>query len=349
MKIQNLDWHISKGAELENFHGVEIPSHYGNFQNEYWALRNSVGIRDVSHFGKVRITGKDGKNFLHRMLSNDINVLQAGQGTWALFLNVKGHIQGDMKIYTFPDHLLVVLQHYIREKIVSGLDRYVIGENLQFHDATEELAMFQIIGPDAETFLKSKGVQQLPVENLSFLAAKIGEIEVTVIRLGVGYAILARSQDGLNLLNVLDAQPVGMKAFEIFRVESGIPLMQRDVGEMNFPQETRMDAAVSFQKGCYLGQETIARIDAQGHVNKFLTGIRSTSPLRDGDALFKNGKEIGRITSSVQSMLLDSPLALGYVRREFANSGEAIEIGAEGAKGEVIQLPIQVGQNAKNL
>jgi folate-binding protein YgfZ len=343
MKIQNFDWHNSKGARFENFHGAEIPSDYGNIEPEYWALRNSVGIRDVSYFGKIDITGKDGKNFLHRMLSNDINVLQPGQGTWALFLNVKGHIQGDMKIYAFPDHLLVVLQHYIREKIVSGLDRYVIGENLQFHDATEEFVMFQIIGPGAESFLRSKGVQQLPETNLSFVSSKIGEVEVTLIRLAVGYAILGKSEDGLKLLNILDAQPVGMRAFEIFRVESGIPLMQRDVGETNFPQETRMDAAVSFQKGCYLGQETIARIDAQGHVNKFLTGIRSVSPIHDGDVLFKNGKEIGKITSSVQSIALNSPLALGYVRREFAKPGEAVEIGVEGAIGEVIQLPIQVG------
>lgn len=342
MKIHTYDWHKSKGAEFEDFFGCEIPSHYGNHEEEYWALRKNVGIRDVSHFGKVRITGKDAKSFLHRMLSNDVNSLQPGQGVWALFLNVKGHIQGDMKIYAFSDHLLLVLQHYIREKITSGLDKYVIGENLQMQDVTEKVAMFQVIGPSAESFLQSKGVQQLPVENLSFASARIGEFDSSVIRLGTGYAILSNAENAAILLDYLDAQPVGMRAFEIYRVENGLPLMQRDVGEVNFPQETRMDNAVSFQKGCYLGQETIARIDAQGHVNKFLTGITSESSLREGELVYKNGKEVGKVTSSVHSLLLNSPLALAYVRREFAKAGEPVEIGEKRTPGAVAQLPVEV-------
>jgi glycine cleavage system aminomethyltransferase T len=138
MKIITYDWHKSHGAVFEDFFGCEIPAHYGNQTEEYWALRKSVGIRDVSYFGKIQVTGKDRQKFLHGMISNDVKSLQPGRGTHALFLDVKGHIQGDFKIYAFPEYLLMVLQHYVRDKVISGLDRYIISEDVKMKDATED-------------------------------------------------------------------------------------------------------------------------------------------------------------------------------------------------------------------
>ena len=102
MKLITDAWHRTRGAVFEDFFGCEIPSHYGNPEQEYWTLRKGVALRDVSHFGKVKITGKDAAMFLHRMVSNDIKSLTPGKGTWALFLDIKGHIHGDFKLYSFP-------------------------------------------------------------------------------------------------------------------------------------------------------------------------------------------------------------------------------------------------------
>lgn len=333
-------WHRARGAVFEDYFGREVPSHYGNTEQEYSHLRNDVALRDVSFFAKVKITGKDAQSFLHRMVSNDIKSLTPGKGTYALFLDIKGHIQGDFKIYAFADHLLMVLQHYVCERVVKGLDRYIISEQITFTDVTNELAMFQILGPKAEEFLTSKGID-LPLHIYEVQATHAMNADIHVIRLGAGFALLARAGEAEGILNGLDVAPVGMRAFEIYRIEQGLSLLGKDVEEANFPQEGRMEAALNFQKGCYLGQEVMARIDAQGHVNRFLMGIISDTPLQPGEKLFNGEKEIGKITSTAHSPLFQKTVALGYVRRELAAEGQAIQAGEDRTTVIVKALPMR--------
>ena len=340
MKILTYDWHQQKGAAFEDFSGCEIPSHYGSYEQEYWAIRKSVGVRDVSYFGKIQMSGKDRQRFLNGMISNDVKTLQTGKGVWALFLDVKGHIQSDMKIYAFPEHFLMVLQHYVRDKIMSGLDRYIISEDVRMKDVTEESALFQVLGPQSESFLRSKGAARLPEDVYSFSTNRLDGIDVQIIRLSAGYTVLCPSTAAAAVLEVLDAQLVGMRAFDVFRVEAGLPLVQRDTEEMSFPQEARMEAALNFQNGCYLGQEVMARIDAQGHVNKRLIGIASGESLNSGDKMYKGEKEIGKVMSTTFSLLLKQPFALGYVRREVAKDGETVEVGDHRTTAIVKELPL---------
>jgi folate-binding protein YgfZ len=133
---------------------------------------------------------------------------------------------------------------------------------------------------------------------------------------------------------------VGSKAFEIFRIESGLPLMRRDMDETNLPQEARLDAALSFQKGCYLGQEVMARIDAQGHVNRRLMALVAERDIQAGDKVFKAEREIGKVTSATRSLLMGRPVAMGYVRREFATPGEQVEIGNDHTTAIVRDFPL---------
>ncbi len=224
----------------------------------------------------------------------------------------------------------------------TRIDRYIISEDVKMKDVTEDLSMFQIIGPQADSLLLSKGVTSLPTELLSFESVLLGGQEAHLIRLGVGYAILTNAGSAAALLESLNAKLVGWKAFNTFRVESGLPIQNLDIEESNFPQEARLDAALNFNKGCYLGQEVMARIDAQGHVNKVLMAIASSSALKPGDKLFKGTKEIGKITSPVFSLLLNQPLALGYVRREAAIEGEKIEAGDDRTTVIVKQIPLPV-------
>jgi folate-binding protein YgfZ len=340
MRIPAYDWHQQKGAVFEDYFGCEVPSHYGNFQEEYRRLRNEFAVRDVSHFGKIKVTGRDRSRFLQGMLTNDIKALDAGKGTFALFLDVKGHIHADLKVYAFPDHLLLVLQHYLVEKLMSGLDRYIMSEDVRMQDVTAELSMVQILGPKAADYLQTKGINQFPEAPYHHRNVSGQAFDFSLIRLPAGFAMLEGGQQ-TNLLDFLAGPMIGAKAFEVFRIESGIPLMQKDMDETNFPQECGLNAALDFQKGCYLGQETMARIDAQGHVNRHLVGIVSTAPVTPGDKIFRDNKEVGRITSATHSQMLGQPFALGYIRREFDREGERVEVGSHNTTAVVRNLPLK--------
>jgi len=349
-RIPTFDWHHQKGAVFEDYFGCEVPSYYGDYEEEYRLLRESIGVRDVSYFGKIKVIGRDRQRFLNGMLTNEIKALANGKGAVALFLDVKGHIQADMKVYVFSDHLLLVLQHYLVEKLMAGLDRYIMSEDVRMQDASAEYAMFQVLGPQAEQYLTEKGITELPEEPYSFCnaampAASLLSSTVTgdlqIIKLPFGFALLSKAAAGTDLLEFLNAPLIGAKAFEIFRVESGLPLMHRDMDESNFPQEAGLDAALNFQKGCYLGQETMARIDAQGHVNRHLIGITAPEPLHAGDRLFKDSKEVGKITSATHSILLNKPFAIGYIRREVDKEGESITVGNNNTTAIVRHLPLK--------
>jgi folate-binding protein YgfZ len=341
VRIPAYDWHQQRGAIFEDYFGVEIPSHYGDFEQEYWHIRKDAGVRDVSYFGKLRVTGRDRLRFLNGMLTNEIKTLETGKGTFALFLDVKGHIQCDMKVYAFPDHLLLVLQHYLVEKLMVGLDRYIMSEDVKMQDVSSEFAMVQILGPGAGSFLSTKGLASLPDSSYSHRTIDIAGSAANVIRLPSGYALLAPAAAGPEILSFAEGPFIGGRAFDVFRIESGLPLMHRDMDESNFPQECGLNSALDFQKGCYLGQETMARIDAQGHVNRHLMGFAFSSPVSAGEKVFRDSKEVGRITSATHSLLLNQPFGVGYIRREFAKDGEQVEVGTHNTTAIVRQLPLK--------
>jgi folate-binding protein YgfZ len=341
MRIPTYEWHQQKGAVFEESFDCEIPSHYGDFRREYRLLRKETGIRDVSHFGKIKVTGRDRQRFLNGMLTNEIKALETGQGTWALFLDVKGHIHADLKAYAFPDHLLLVLQRHLTEKLMTGLDRFIMSEDVKMQDVTQDFCMFQVLGPAATSFLSAQGITELPALDYAHRTIRIAERDATLIRLPLGYALLGASSGAEAILDALNGPLIGARAFDIFRIENGMPLMHRDMDESNFPQEAGLHGALNFQKGCFLGQETMARIDAQGHVNRLLMGFVARDPVQNGDQVFKDSREVGRITSSTHSLLLDRPFGIGYIRREFARDGETVEIGAHNTTAIIRQLPLK--------
>ncbi len=340
MRIPTYDWHQQKDAVFEDYFGCEVPSHYGNFEDEYRRLRKEAVVRDVSHFGKIKVVGRDRLRFLQGMLTNDVKVLEPGNGAHALFLDVKGHIHADMKIYAFTDHVLLILQHYLVEKLMMGLDRYIMSEDVRISDVTGDLCMIQILGPDSVSFLESKGIQELPANLYDHRTISIAGHDCSLIRLPSGFAVLAPTSAAPEILTYWDGPLIGARAFEVFRIESGLPLMYRDMDETNFPQEVGLTGALNFLKGCYLGQETMARIDAQGHVNRHLVGIASSTPVSAGDKIFRENKEIGRITSTTYSLLLNQPFSIGYIRREFSKEGETVEVGGQNTPAIVRPLPL---------
>jgi folate-binding protein YgfZ len=323
--------HRLNGAEFGEENGWLLPSRFGDPMQEYRSVRSHVGLLDFCHRGILRFTGPDRVSFLQGMISNDVKKLSDGEGMAAAFLNVQGKILADSRILCTADSLIVDLWEFLKGKIVAHLDRYLIADEVEIADLSGELGVLSLQGPMSGPLLKELLEEaEIPAAEHSHREFSIQGAEVRVIRSShtgeEGYDLMAKKQDLSSILTRVQklggkfgARWIGSQALEILRVEAGIPRYGSDMTEDNLLLETGLERAVSFQKGCYLGQEVVERIRSRGHVNRRLAGI-----VLDGDScpaaadpVHADHKEIGKITSSVFSPFLNHPIALGYVHRDY--------------------------------
>ncbi|MBX9791727.1 MAG: hypothetical protein K2Y37_22625 [Pirellulales bacterium] len=316
------------------------------------ALLDGVGVADLSSRAQIEVTGRDRATFLHNLSTNEIRKLPVGSGCEAFFCDARGHIQAHAFIYCQADSL-VIDSVPGASSLLPHLDRYLIREDVQLVDRTGEWCQLLVAGArSAERIGRLTGldVATLP-RPLSIAAATLDGIEVQVRRHDyagpASFSIVGRSEDRPALLSAISAAgatPCGDEAVEAARIAAGSPLFGVDITPRHLPQEVARGArTISFVKGCYLGQETVARIDALGHVNRLLCGLRcvdsgksSDSQFAPGAALTVDAKQVGEVTSSSRSARLGT-IGLGYVRRENALPGSRLE-STSGAV-EVVQLP----------
>jgi folate-binding protein YgfZ len=254
--------------------------------SDYEALSRGEGIVDVSDRTKLELRGSDRASFLHNFCTNDIKRLQPGDSCEAFVCNVKGHVLAHVQVLCREDVLWLDTVAGQAERLAAHLDRYLIREDVQIVDRTEELAAYFVCNERPGSFR----IGIAPSAHIVWLEK--GERPETIV--------------------------CSRHALDILRVEHGYPWFGVDITEENLPQEVnRNEQAISFTKGCYLGQETVARIDALGHVNKTLCQVSFPGPRipEAGEQLISDGKTIGHVTSAVWSPQLNAPLALAYVRR----------------------------------
>jgi folate-binding protein YgfZ len=335
---------------MEDVSGWILPRHYGDLAAEYRAARESAGVIDRSPVGKVIVTGRDRQAFLHGMVSNDVKGLTPGQGTGAAFLDAHGKVMALLAIYVLEDRLLLELPPDLTEKALLLLDKFLISEKAYFEAADASFAVLAVEGRQSRSLLSSLSGRPLPLEPYEHVEVSVAGAPVRVVRRsetgGPGFQCWTMALHGPALWRALldaGARPVGADALEILRVEAGIPRFGRDVDETVILPETRLERLVSYNTGCYLGQEVVARVKYRGHVNRALTGL-----VLDGDQVpaagapvRADGKEVGRITSAVRSIALGRPIALGYVRREHLAPGSAVTVedGAASIPARVTELP----------
>lgn len=332
------------GATFTPAAAWELPQHFGDLQAEYHALRRGVGLCDVSHRGLIRMTGKDRQRFLHAMVSNDTQRLQPGQGCYATFLNAKGHLVADFVVSAEPDAYLLELEPAIVESLITALDYFVISEDVVMQDESGQWGLLALQGPQAASACTQVlGQDVSTLEPYASLHGQIADHLVCCMQRSytgdAGY-VLCMPVDALpDVWQALWAQrdtcglhAVGLAMLDVARIEAGIPVFGRDMSDATLPLEANLDAAISYTKGCYIGQEVIARIEARGHVNRKLVGL-----LLDGEALPEPGtplatpqREVGWITSAVYSPSRQHNIALGYVRREVLAPGTVLEVRAPG-------------------
>lgn len=314
------------------------PEPKNNLRSEYEAIRGGVAVLELPA-GKLQLSGKNAVQFLNGLVSNDVKTLAPGEGVLAAFPTLQGKLAALCRIYNTGESLLMELDAINREKIFKNLSRFVPAGEFFVTDASEQLALISLQGPRAVELIAALTGQAIETAQFKISERQIAGLKVLVAshqRCGeIGFDLFVEAGDAAKVKQaILDAgrefgaREVGEAAFEIARIEAGAPREGVDAGEEFIILESELEAAVSYTKGCYLGQEVIARIHWRGQPAKRLRGF-----LIDGDTLPSRGAElfavdgqaagrrVGEITSSVQSLVLDRKIALGYVHRYYLNPG----------------------------
>jgi tRNA-modifying protein YgfZ len=302
-----------------------MPQLSPEFQAQYHAFTRTAGLVDLSDRTQIEVTGADRGKFLHNLCTNAVRDLPAGHGCEAFVLDVKGHIVGHVFLFVTPESIVLETVPGQAEKLLAHFDRYLIREDVQLHDRSQEWAELLLSGPTADSILRNLDAT-VPESRLDHNSAEIVGHRIWIRRVDFagpnGFLIACRRDDLPELKNRLSAHAMrcGLDVFETARIESGTPFYGRDITAENLPQEIDRDRfAISFTKGCYLGQETVARIDALGHVNRLLRLVKFESdtvpPLGAELKSTDSDKSIGQVTSACWSPNANAPIALALIRR----------------------------------
>lgn len=323
---------------------------------EYDALWTGCGLVELENWSSVSITGADRQVFLNKFCTNDVKRLKPGACCEAFFTNVKGKILGHGLISCRTNELVVVGVPNQSNRLIEHLDRYVIREDVRFRDTSAERAFVLVAGDQtqcAEKLLKhielemprsdthgSKeefggSIDDVPVYMMRWFAT--ASWHTTMIEVSVN--AVSRLCESLASNDIIACSKPSL---DVRRIEAGLPLYGVDFDDNNLPQEAGRDSeAINFSKGCYLGQETVARIDAIGHVNQRIVGVRFFGEIvpDTGDELTRSAALVGRVSSAVVSPRLGAPLALAMVRKESVAVGTRMD--SKSGACETVSLPIR--------
>ena len=358
------EMHRRLGARFSSINGAQIVDGYEDVLKEYDALHDTAGVLDLSFRGRICLTGAERVRFLHGQVTNDIKRLGVGEGCYAALTTAKGKLEADLNIYVLQEELLLDFEPALTERITQRLEKYIVADDVQVVDVGAMYGLLSVQGPQAGAVLSKLGL----FEDLSRLQNELSFMRVADVLLGevylmnqprlatCGYDLFAPrtalqelAEKLVSSAKAVGGRPCGWQAFEMMRVERGIPRLGVDMDETNFPQECGIEErAVSYTKGCYIGQEVLNRIHTLGHVNKEFRGMRLADDLKSlpgkGDKLFLNEKEAGYITSVSHSPRLKRNMALGYVRKEANTAGTELRWrNKEGGEGtaRIVEVPFQ--------
>jgi len=326
--------------------------------DSYQAARRHAALIDRTDRGRIVVSGADRGTYLQGLLTNDIQALRAGQGCYSAYLTPQGRMIADMYVYELGDVLLLTTIDEVKDAVLFKLDQFVFTEDVQLGDVTASFAQFAIVGPQAAHVVASvigslseSALAEMPEHGNARVdwRGTAAIITRTTDAGEAGYDVYVETAQAEALkAAVADAGvlPLDAALAEAIRIEAGVPAFHRDMDEETIPLEAGIEArAISFTKGCYVGQEVIVRVLHRGHgrVARKLVGLRidgdrvpaagATIQAGSDDA----GREVGRVTSSTWSPALNQPIALGYVHRDFVEPGTALTVDSAAAK--VATLP----------
>jgi folate-binding protein YgfZ len=300
----------------------------------YAAMTEGVALVDRSDSGKLALTGAEAKVFLNGQVSNEIEALEPGTGCYAALLTPKGKMLADLRVLDIGDELLLLCERSALQALFDALRRYNIGFDAELHKRTLQRGLLSLVGPRADDVAGLTG-QALASEEHANVRADIG----LLVRTDVGIDVVCDGADTERVKAALidaGAVEIDEAAADVLRVERGRPRYGVDLDDSVIPQEAGLnERAVSFTKGCYVGQETVARLHWRGKPNRHLRGLRLGEQVQPGTELRLGEREVGRLTSVATSPRF-GPVGLAIVRRE-AQPGDVLDAG--GVAAEVVDLP----------
>ena len=338
---------------MGEYFGTALPSHFGDFSAEYDALRESVGLLDTNFRAFFSFTGPDRQRYLNAILTSNARDLKPGQGTVGLLLNPQGHILAEIETLACEDRVLALCHAIVKEPTFATLDKFIIMDDVTLEDVSASSGTLDLAGPKTTALLAECGATIFPGTTLlAHQEIAVGNIPCRLVRhevAGSPAATLIANRDALPALwNELSERarnhggvPVGLEALNSLRIECGIAWFGSDFAEEQIPHEAGLENShISYEKGCYTGQEIVERVRSRGHVNRRLTELRfdaSGVPAR-GAKLLAGASEVGYVTSTAFSPWLDATIGFGYVRREHSAVGTKLD--ASGVAAEVIAPPL---------
>jgi folate-binding protein YgfZ len=347
-------WERQAGAVLAERCGVEVPADYGDPLAEYRAVRDGVGLCDLSFRGLLRLTGSERLRWLNGQITNDVKTLKPGEGVLAAVLNAKGHLLSDLAVYGLDDSVWVDLPRARVAMVRERFETHIIADDVQVEAVSEQFARLILVGPQARTVLgdavDTRGLGSHPWRHAEVRFAD-APLRIVASRwlacpgfdLFVPEGVAGRVWDALlGGGRGAHVRPVGMTALEWLRVEAAWPWFGVDFDESNLLMEALTPDHVSFTKGCYVGQEVVTRIEHQGHLNKKLCGLTldgATVPAR-GSLLWLGDRKVGQVTSTVRSLALGRVIALGMLRRECWEPGTRVRVASAETTIEASVTPL---------
>ena len=346
-----------EGAVFTEQAGWEVPASYNGIDAEVRTTRAAAGVIDYSDRTKVRISGPDRVSFLNGLVTQDIAALKSGEWTYALLLNPKGKVVGDTWVYGLEDAYLLDILAGESDRVLDHIRKHLISDDVTI-DVLPPVAHLELHGPAAPALLRRHVRTQSTPGPGQFVEIPINQKQSMIVASSdtlrlPGFRFISWTDSLYDVWRAMSAAgpppvgngatPVGRDAWNTLRIEAGRPLVGLDMDENTIALEARMESAISFTKGCYEGQEVIARATYQGHMNRLLVGFRiegDTVPVR-GDAVLADNKQIGNVTSATYSPTRLSVIALGYVRRPNDAPGTRVVIETDGwqLRASVANLP----------
>jgi folate-binding protein YgfZ len=320
----------------------------------YEAARRRAAAIDRSGLARVVVSGADRASYLQGLLTNDVVALKPGQGCYSAYLTAQGRMISDLHVYELGDVMLLTMAGDVKDAVLAKLDQFIFSEDVQLGDVTETFAQLAVVGPaaaqavvDVVGTVSADALRALPEHgNLrtewnggALIVARVNDTGEPGYDLFVDRAQVEALKAALAGAGVVDADA---STAEAIRIEAGVPRFHRDMDETTIPLEANIESrAISFTKGCYVGQEVVIRVLHRGHgrVARRLVGlvVDGAEAPPAGAAIRSGDREIGAVTSSARSPALERPIALGYVQRDFVEPGTKVTIGDVSA--EVTALP----------
>ncbi len=350
------DAEATLGATFDAVAGWQMPRRFASLATEVENARQHGGIVDLSNWSKLKLSGADAAAFLHNYTTQDIKSLREGEGVQTAVTTWKGTMIDHVFVYRLEDGLRLIGHPETAPAIQGALEKYLFGVDVEIADLTEERGMLYVFGPQAASIMEAAAGE--PLADLPMHASRLvaldgadGMVARTWPLGGDGFMVLIPSDQALPAFEAVRSAAaaqqtgfIGSEAFDLLRIEAGIPTFPQEINQERNPWEVRLADSVSMNKGCYLGQEVIARLANYRKVQRHLVGLSLTGPAEAGLSLVdENGKTIGLLTSVATAPDALHPRALGFVKADWATAGRKVRVGDTSVVAEVQDLPFWKG------